>query len=187
MITRLHCSCASRPPLRTVALEEGLPAAACPDCGAVLLQMDDWRRWRSRSPQLPAPAHGSLAAEVPADPGRARACPACTRLMQRLPVHNAQDFRVDRCIPCQTLWLDPGEWAALVQLGVALQLDTLLSEAGQRRLQNERLLATRMQTLRQRHGDERIDEVLRFRRWLAEQPHPDELLALLRAPEAALP
>ena len=107
--------------------------------------------------------------------------------MQRLPVHNAQDFRVDRCIPCQYLWLDPGEWAALVQLGVALQLDTLLSDAGQRRLQSERLLAARMQTLRQRHGDERIDEVLRFRRWLAEQPLADELLALLRSPEGSLP
>jgi len=185
MTTRLHCSCASQSTLKTVALEEGLPAAACPDCGAVLLQMDDWRRWRSRSPQL-APA--TLApANVPADHGRARACPACTRLMQRLPVHNAHDFRVDRCIHCQTLWLDPGEWAALVQLGVALQLDMLLSDAGQRRLQGERLLAARMQTLRQRHGDERIDEILRFRRWLAEQPHPDELLALLRSPETATP
>ena len=109
--------------------------------------------------------------------------------MQRLPVHNAQDFRVDRCIPCQYLWLDPGEWAALVQLGVALQLDTLLSDAGQARSNAEifRLLAARMQTLRQRHGDERIDEVLRFRRWLAEQPLADELLALLRSPEGSLP
>lgn len=174
MTTRLLCGCASRSPLKTVVLEEGLPAAACPDCGAVLLQMDDWRRWRSRSPRLPA------------NQGRARACPACMRLMQRLPVHNAQDFRVDRCVPCQYLWLDPGEWAALVQLGVALQLDTLLSEAGQRRLQSERLLATRMQTLRQRHGDERIDEVLRFRRWLAGQPLADELLALLRSSEMPL-
>jgi len=185
MSTRLHCSCASRSPLKAVALEEGLPAAACPDCSAVLLQMDDWRRWRSRSPHVPAAA--SAPAQAHADHGRARACPACTRLMQRLPVHNAQDFRVDRCIHCQYLWLDPGEWAALVQLGVALQLDTLLSDAGQRRLQSERLLATRMQTLRQRHGDERIDEILRFRRWLAEQPHPDELLALLRSPETATP
>ena len=185
MTSSLHCSCTSQSTLKTVALEPGLPAAACPDCGAVLLQMDDWRRWRSRALQTPVAA--APTAEPPPDTGRARACPACTRLMQRLPVHNAQDFRVDRCIHCQTLWLDPGEWAALVQLGVSLQLDTLLSDAGQRRLQGERLLAARMQTLRQRHGDERIDEVLRFRRWLAEQPHTDELLALLRAPEAATP
>ena len=185
MTPSLQCHCASRAPLKTVALEEGLPAAACPDCGAVLLQMDDWRRWRNRAPQTPTAT--APATEPPADTGRARACPACTRLMQRLPVHNAQDFRVDRCIHCQCLWLDPGEWAALVQLGAALQLDTLLSDAGQRRLQSERLLAARMQTLRQRHGDERIDEVLRFRRWLAGQPLADELLALLRSPEGSLP
>lgn len=188
MTSPLHCSCASRAPLKTVALEDGLPAAACPDCGAVLLGMDDWRKWRSRSPLLAvrgAQPATDAPADAPADAGRARACPACTRLMQRLPVHHAQNLRVDRCSPCQSVWLDPGEWAALVHLGVALQLDAVLADAGQRRLQGERLAATRMQTLRLRHGQERIDEVLRFRRWLNEQPYPDELLALLRAPETA--
>ncbi|MNT01132.1 hypothetical protein D3C72_1355860 [compost metagenome] len=71
--------------------------------------------------------------------------------------------------------------------GLAPQLDTLLSDGGQRRLQAERLQATRMQALRQRHGDASMDEALRIRRWLAEQPHRDEILALLRSPETPLP
>lgn len=186
MTTRLHCICARRSLLKDVALEEGLPAAACPDCGAVLLNMDDWRRWRSRAPQAPA-ALATPEADIPADQGRTRACPACTRLMERLPVDAAGAFRVDRCSPCQYLWLDPGEWQALVQRGLALQLDTLLSDGGQRRLQAERLQASRMQALRQRHGDTCVDEVLRIRRWLAEQPHRDELLALIRANEPHTP
>ena len=187
MTTRLHCSCASRSLLKNVALEEGLPAAACPDCGAVLLQMDDWRRWRSRSPDWAASADATGVADVPADQRHARACPACARLMQRLPIDAQGAFRVDRCGPCQYLWLDRGEWQALVQRGLALQLDTLLSDGGQRRIQSERLQATRMQALRQRHGDACMDEVLRIRQWLAEQPHRDEVLALLRAPEMPLP
>jgi len=177
MTTRLHCSCASRPSLTNVALEEGLPAAACPDCGAVLLQMDDWRRWRSRSPDGAASADATGVADVPADQGHARACPACARLMQRLAVDAQGAFRVDRCGPCQYLWLDRGEWQALVHRGLAPQLDTLLSDGGQRR----------MQALRQRHGDTSMDEALRIRRWLAEQPHRDEILALLRSPETPLP
>lgn len=185
MTSTLRCTCDGRPPLRPMVLEDGLPAAACPTCGAVLLRMDDWRRWRDRGAQL-AGTPITEAAAPPAEAAHARACPACARLMQRLPVHQALDFRVDRCGPCQNLWLDRGEWAALRQLGVALQLDTLLSDGGQRRLQAERLMATRMQTLRQRHGDERIDEVLRFRHWLAAQPQAEELLALLRAPEGSL-
>ncbi len=182
MTTRLHCSCTHHSLLKNVALEEGLPAVACPDCGAVLLNMDNWRRWRSRTPALSA-ALVSTAADTAADHGRARACPACTRLMERLPVDAAEAFRVDRCGPCQLVWLDPGEWQDLVQRGLALQLDTLLSDGGQRRLQAERLQATRMQALRQRHGDTCVDEVLRLRRWLAEQPHRDEVLAMLRSPE----
>ncbi|MBU1351066.1 MAG: zf-TFIIB domain-containing protein [Gammaproteobacteria bacterium] len=183
MTTRLHCSCASRSSLTNAALEEGLPAVACPDCGAVLLQMDDWRRWRSRSPDWVASPDAPGAVDVPADQGQARACPACARLMQRLAVDAQGDFRVDRCGPCQYLWLDRGEWQALVQRGLAQQLDTLLSDGGQRRLQTERLQATRMLALRQRHGDACMDEVLRIRRWLAEQPHRDEVLALIRATE----
>lgn len=107
--------------------------------------------------------------------------------MERLPVDAAEAFRVDRCGPCQLVWLDPGEWQALVQRGLAVQLDTLLSDGGQRRLQAERLQATRQQALRQRHGDACMDEVLRIRRWLAEQPHRNELLALIRANEPHTP
>ena len=187
MTASLHCSCPGRAALSTVALAPGLPAAACPTCGAVLLRMDDWRRWRSRSGDAPDTAAAPVTATVPAtDSGRARACPACTRLMQRLPVHAAHDFRVDRCGPCQLVWLDAGEWDALVQLGVALQLDAVLSDGGQRRLQTERQKTTRLHTLRQRHGDARIDEVLRFRAWLAEQPQADELVALLRSPDLSI-
>jgi Zn-finger nucleic acid-binding protein/predicted RNA-binding Zn-ribbon protein involved in translation (DUF1610 family) len=183
MTPRLHCSCASRSSLKNVALEEGLPAAVCPDCGAVLLQMDDWRRWRSRSPERVASAESSGVVDMTADQGHARSCPACARLMQRLPIDAQGAFRVDRCGPCQLLWLDRGEWQALVQRGLAHQLDVLLSDGGQRRIQNERLQATRMQALRQRHGDACMDEVLRIRRWLVDQPHRDEVLALIRATE----
>lgn len=107
--------------------------------------------------------------------------------MERLPVEPVGAFRLDRCGPCQYVWLDRGEWQALVQRGLAHQLDTLLSDGGQRRLQAERLHATRMQALRQRHGDACMDEVLRIRRWLAEQPHRDEILALIRANEPLNP
>jgi Zn-finger nucleic acid-binding protein len=181
MMPRLHCSCPARCPLKNVALEENLPALACPDCGAVLLKMDDWRRWRSRSP-AGAAAASSPAADPPADPGRARACPACARLMERLPMDAEGALRVDRCGACQHVWLDPGEWQVLVQRGLASQLDALLSDGGQRRLQTSRTLA-----LRQRHGDATVDEVLRIRRWLAEQPRRDEILALIRAPEPLTP
>lgn len=187
MMHRLQCSCAQRSVLKNVALEEGLPALACPDCGAVLLKMDDWRRWRSRSLDAMATGDSMAADATAADPGRARACPACTRLMERLPMDAAGVLRVDRCSACQTVWLDPGEWQALVQRGLARQLDALMSDGGQRRLQAERLQASRIQALRQRHGDACLDEVLRIRRWLAEQPRRDEILALIQANEPLTP
>ena len=180
--TRLRCNCGATASLKPLALEPGLHAADCAECGAVLLQMSDWRRWRDAQAHTDAPpatAAEPIATETQ-DHAHARHCPACARLMERLSVDAAGAFRVDRCAPCQCLWLDRGEWQALVQRGLASQLDNLLSDGGQRRLQAERLQATRMQALRQRHGSDRIDELQRIRSWLAEQPHRDELLALLR-------
>ncbi|QTD45190.1 zf-TFIIB domain-containing protein [Ottowia testudinis] len=180
MTANLHCDCAAHSLLKPTTLEPGLFAATCPDCGAVLLKMDDWRRWRGAQPA--SDAHAPLATTA-ADHTRARPCPACARLMERLSVDAGAAFRIDRCGPCQHLWLDAGEWPALMQSGLALHLDALLSDGGQRRLQAERLQASRMQALRQRHGDACIDEIVRIQHWLAEQPHRDELLALLRSPE----
>ena len=189
MTATLRCHCVAGTALKPLALEAGLHAAHCQDCGAVLLQMADWRRWRASQPQQDATAGAAPTAAATADEAladdhqRARHCPACARLMERLPIDAQGAFRVDRCGPCQVLWLDSGEWQALVQRGLALQLDTLLSDGGQRRIQNERLQSTRMLALRQRHGDACMDEVQRIRRWLAEQPHRDEVLALIRATE----
>ncbi|MDO5693410.1 MAG: zf-TFIIB domain-containing protein [Pseudomonadota bacterium] len=181
MSADFRCGCAAKSFLKPISLEPGLFAATCPDCGAVLLKMDDWRRWRGAQPSPAPDAESPSVSTAAADHTQARHCPACARLMERLPVDAGGAFRVDRCGPCQYLWLDQGEWPALVQSGLALQLDALLSDGGQRRLQAERLQASRMQALRQRHGDEGVDEILRVRRWLAGQPHRDELLALLRA------
>ena len=184
MSRTLQCRCGSAPPLTTLLLAPGLPAMGCRDCGAVLLQMDDWRRWRSASPAEQAPATEQALAH---DHAQASACPACGRFMARLPVDAGGAFRVDRCVPCQLVWLDRGEWQALTERGLARQLDVLLSDAGQRRIQADRLQAARLQTLRQRHGDDCIDEVLRIRAWLAGQAQPGEILALLRAADLAQP
>jgi len=91
------------------------------------------------------------------------------------------DFRIDRCGACQLVWLDRGEWAALVHNGLARRLDEVMSDAWQRQLKQDELRAGREATLRARHGDECINELSRIRAWLDVQPQRDELLSLLRA------
>jgi Zn-finger nucleic acid-binding protein len=189
MTPGLKCGCASHTAMRPVALAEALLAAQCADCGGMLMAMDDWRAWKagddSRVPhaikdEAGEASEGSEVIEV-FDAASVRHCPECDRLMQRLRVSAGPDFRIDRCVACQNLWFDKGEWRAIVSRGLAGRLDELLSDGWQRRLQTEEVREVRIAALRQRYGNECIDELDRIRAWLDTQPHRDELLALLRA------
>lgn len=176
MKRNLRCTCEARAQLLPVQVDEGLPGLRCPACAGELLALEDWRRWRDMAPAAAAPPATSVLAD-----GGARRCVQCERLMQRLRVGSQPDFRVDRCAGCQLVWLDAGEWSALRGVGQATRLEEILGDARQRQLQADELRQRREQALRAKHGDACVDELARVRQWLAGQPHPDELIALLRA------
>ncbi len=180
MNPNLKCSCPAHAPMQPVALAEALLAVQCGACGGMLMAMDDWRAWKAGGESLVPHAVEDDLIEV-FDAASVRHCPACDRLMQRLRVSEGPDFRIDRCVACQNVWFDPGEWRAIVSRGLAGRLDELLSDGWQRRLQTEEVREVRIAALRRRYGNDCIDELDRIRAWLDTQPHRDELLALLRA------
>uniref|UniRef100_UPI000D3CE468 zf-TFIIB domain-containing protein n=1 Tax=unclassified Variovorax TaxID=663243 RepID=UPI000D3CE468 len=183
MNPNLKCGCAAHAAMRPVALAEALLAAQCGECGGMLMAMDDWRAWKAGDTHRAPHTVVDEVTEVIEvfDAAAVRHCPECDRLMQRLRVSAGPDFRIDRCVACQNLWFDKGEWQAIVSRGLAGRLDQLLSDGWQRRLQSEEVREVRIAALRRRYGDDCIDELDRIRAWLDTQPHRDELLALLRA------
>jgi len=169
------CGCAAE--LCPGELAAGLPAQVCPACGGVLLALDDYRVWRQT--QVPA---GEPPASLPAvveDAGKARPCPACSGPMARYRVVPASDFRLDRCSPCQLVWLDGGEWSALHEVGLVDRLDSILADGWQRRILVDESRQRRESALRQRLGDAAVDELQRIQSWLQSRPNGRELLALL--------
>lgn len=179
-----RCACPGQGVLKPVSLAAKLPAGQCAACEGTMLDLATYRGWRDQAdrPDAALPdmvIHGLLAVE---DWPGARSCPRCARLMQRLRVSTElPDFRIDRCGSCQIVWLDRGEWAALAANGLAWRLDEVLSDGWQRQLQREEVRARREEALRERHGDDCMDELARVRQWLAGQDRRDELIALLRA------
>jgi Zn-finger nucleic acid-binding protein len=185
MTNTLRCTCAAHGVFKAIELAPGLPARQCAACEGTVLALDAYRVWRDRADGVPDSTlpqtviHGLVAVD---DSAGVRVCPQCSRLMQRLRVSTQQpDFRIDRCAPCQTVWLDRGEWAALAENGLARRLDEVLSDRWQRHLQQEDQRARHEAVLRARLGDDCMNELARIRAWLDVQPQRDELLALLRA------
>lgn len=173
----LRCSCSGSARLEPVELELGLRASGCSHCGGTLLDLAVYKSWRDAANALPTAGDPVVFEDAPG----ARACPDCARLMHRLRAGTRHDFRLDRCAACQSVWLDRGEWHALVAAGQAARLDQILTDAWQRQVQAEDLRARREAALREKYGADCIDELSRIRGWLDAQPQRDELLALLRA------
>jgi Zn-finger nucleic acid-binding protein len=182
MSSELRCDCEKQPALKVRELQAGLFAQACEDCGALAIDLDDYRRWLERRTVGPAPTpEQCVGTPVEGEVGtrKVRMCPGCGRPMTRHRAGSQPDFHLDRCAPCQLLVLDGGEWDALMQLGALEHLELILSDTWQRRLQALEATERRRQSLRQRLGDATVDELIRIQSWLHEQPQRRELLALL--------
>ena len=173
----LRCACSGSAELAAVELEPGLSAHGCKACDGSLLALTDYRAWRRRTNAAVTPRDPVVFEDAPG----ARSCPGCSRLMHRLRAGAQPDFRLDRCASCQVVWFDRGEWPALVSAGHGARLDDILSDAWQRQVQADELRATREAALREKHGDDCMNELSRIRTWLDGQPQRDELIALLRA------
>jgi Zn-finger nucleic acid-binding protein len=177
MNTTLRCDCEQQPLLSVADIAPGLRAHHCKACAGSLLNLDTYREWQASAPAAPM-ADDTLPLAL-FETASARACPSCARLMQRHRSGTDIEFRIDRCVACQHVWFDAGEWDALVRGGLRERLVELLSDGWQRQLQLEELRDGREAALRSRHGDDCMDELARIRAWLELQPRREELIGLL--------
>jgi len=173
----LMSPCAPQQALQPGELAPGLVAWLCAESGGALLDLEAYRAWAER----PGAIHAALLPPAPPQDGQnVRACPGCSRLMQRLRSGTEQGFRLDRCAACQMLWLDRGEWEALTAAGLTTDLIALLSDAGQRLVQQDEARERREADLEERLGEGTLLELQRIRSWLDGRSDRDELLNLLR-------
>lgn len=158
-------------------LGEHLHGWCCQHCLGILLSMDDYRDWKRQHPQASAAqVPPSLLAE---DGPVVRLCGDCGRIMGRLRAGAEPDFHLDFCHGCQSLWLDAGEWPRLVEAGLLREVDTLLKETTQQRLDADDHRQRRNEELRRRLGEEVYLEAARIRRWLDGQPQRSDVLRVL--------
>ena len=181
MSSLLQCVCGASSPLLPAELLPDLPVQACETCLGSMVSLDDYRQWAEGHPEPPQPEPCDL--PVTTHTTQARACPQCTRLMERLRVSHEPDFRIDRCVGCQSVWLDAGEWPALVNAGLALRLNEVLADGWQRRVREAVVHDRREAELRGRHGDACVNNLIRVRAWLNTKPaaQRETLLMLLRS------
>ncbi|MES3021917.1 MAG: zf-TFIIB domain-containing protein [Pseudomonadota bacterium] len=161
-----------------VQLEGGLPGERCKDCSGVWVELERYRIWRSK---MPAVAALEFPGDIGLSDGAVRVCATTGRLMARINVSRDPVLRLDFSPMADAVWLDRGEWEALVALGLHDQLDAIVSERWQRELKEAASRERMEANLRARFGDADYEELLRMRAWLQGQPKRADMVAFLNA------
>ena len=171
------CPACSSKSFTAVKLEAGLPVDRCTDCSGVWVDLENYRHWRKTMSEIAAMEY---AGEIEVVDDAVRMCPKTRRLMARVKVCNVIPLRLDFSAAAHGVWLDRGEWEALLALGLHDQLDAVVSERWQRELQEAASRERMEKAHRARFGDS-YEELLRMRAWLQVQANAAEMIAFLNA------
>ncbi|MDQ1919174.1 zf-TFIIB domain-containing protein [Massilia pseudoviolaceinigra] len=160
----------------SVKIEGGLPAERCKDCHGAWVELERYRLWRKRTPQLAAPEYDG---EISQASEPARVCPNTGRLMTRLKVSNDNPLRLDYSAMAQAVWFDKGEWERVLAMGLHDQLDAIVSERWQSDLKRAAARERAEHAMRLRFGDDAYEQLVHMRAWLAQQPNQSDMMAFL--------
>ena len=158
--------------LKRVKLEDGLNVFTCPVSHGIWIPAQDYWSWLSsqpeRLPHLPANQEdGNVPGQLDGDNSRSiLLCPESGTPMARFQVGHAFKFSIDRSVT-GGVWLDAGEWQALRKRNFHDEIHLVFSAPWQRKIQEQRQLASRVAMIKERVGEESWEKISDFKRWLA--------------------
>jgi Zn-finger nucleic acid-binding protein len=166
--------------LQPATLQEGLKAYVCPETHGHWIPAKNYWEWQS---QLPAATDHHPSAHT--DPTSefeetVKVCPESGTIMTRYKVGHGADFRIDRSVT-GGIWLDPGEWEALLAGNLHHELHLIFTAQWQKAIRQEQKSAAHEAMLRDRLGDELFGKAAALREELASHPARAAALAFLQS------
>jgi Zn-finger nucleic acid-binding protein len=160
-------------------IEPGLTAYECPKSGGVWIPLHGYEQWKAQHPAN-GPAATDHYVPVPDDSGRpALLCPESGCLLLRYKVGHGLQFHVDRSPVTGGIWLDRGEWDALKQKGLHIDLNLIFTASYQRDLRAAEYAETIEKTFQERIGREDFERVTAFKAWMSGHPHRHDIWCYL--------
>lgn len=168
-------------PLESVTLTDGLKAFRCPETGGHWIPAENYWAWQRNLP--PATDHCNLENHV--DPTSefedvVKLCPETGTIMTRYKVGNGLSFRIERSIT-GGIWLDPGEWEALLAGNLHHELHLVFTTPWQKAIREESNAATYEAMLRKKLGPELFEKTLQLREMLRVHPSRAAAVAWLQS------
>ena len=181
------------PVARGTALEpEPLPHGPqgwrCPKSGGRWINSQDYQEWHAERPALTADAAKAAAepldlAKLKAgDSGAGKRCPEDGGFLIAHRVGQGLPFQLDRCGACGGIWLDAGEWNALLSLNLHGELTRIFTTNWQAKVRREEQSRARDESLRNKLGPKDFERLRTVSKWLRDHPHRNLIVARLQEP-----
>ncbi|HQF63920.1 MAG TPA: zf-TFIIB domain-containing protein [Anaerolineaceae bacterium] len=177
-----YCPICKTTALKSAYLENDLPVLTCSSCGGMWLRANEYAHWLKS--QTPGVFDESKVAEASqrlhvSESDHAATCPDCGHFLRRYRVSARVDFHLDRCNNCNGVWLDKNEWEALKAADLHDEINKILTQPWQRHIDDETTFSRYDGMYRERFGADDYEKIKEIRKWLAEHPNRNSLIAFL--------
>ncbi|MGB0766078.1 MAG: zf-TFIIB domain-containing protein [Phycisphaeraceae bacterium] len=183
MAKNIHrCPVCESSALDPCELAGGLDAWRCPTCEGNWIKGTAYFTWLKTSQPATSRDSDRLAPVAQDDSDAGKLCIDCGRYMRRVAVGGDVSFHLDRCTSCGGFWFDANEWAALKAVGLDREAHQVFTDSWQAEVRRQRREKADENRLSARLGAEGIAQLESLKRWVAEHPHGQEILAALTDP-----
>ena len=170
----------NHPQLQPITLEEGLNAYVCPESGGHWIPAKNYWEWQSHLPAATVHPHSRPTEPTSEFEDAVKFCPESGTIMTRYKVGHGLDFRIDRSVT-GGIWLDPGEWEALMAGNLHHELHLVFTTQWQKAIREKDHAAAYEAMLRDRLGDALFEKTSTLRSELISHPARATALAYLQS------
>jgi len=159
--------------LQPKEIEPGLLGYECPQSGGFWIPLAAYEQWKAKQPPLAGVASLASAEAVSVGPDPKRAaliCPESGVVMLRYKAGHGLPFHIDRSPATGGVWLDKGEWQALKQKGLHLDLSLIFTASYQRDLRSAEYAQSLEKVFQDRIGQADFQRVAEFKEWMTGHP-----------------
>ncbi|MBQ4810997.1 zf-TFIIB domain-containing protein [Pseudoalteromonas luteoviolacea] len=175
----MNCTSCESGTLKSTLLDDAFRAHTCSNCNGHWILIEDFVAWKEKSKDF---SFTSTSTELtPKDSKRAKLCPVSGSIMRKFRVSEKSEHRVDYSVAVGGLWLDPGEWELLKQLGVADSLNAIATQQWQNQIREQSTIQSFTNIYSDKFDKADYDKLKEIRAWLAAHPQKADLKAYLMA------
>ncbi|MBD1923796.1 zf-TFIIB domain-containing protein [Microcoleus sp. FACHB-831] len=178
------------PKCKNVSLIDGtlaghLAVKQCMECKGTWIPASEYEAWQASLAQLPSVDPELLSQTLPVDfvqspfDTKAALCPECRRYLSRAKVKLKTPFYVERCLTCEGIWCDYGEWDVLSKLGLHATIEQLFSNEWQARVEKQQQSEKEREATTEKLGSDLATRVFELAELLAKHPNGDFGVAYL--------